>query len=519
MTAAFGQSASLADTLANRPAPDPNKIGRFFQDIETGQLYRDYGTIWQPVLDPTNAGNAVNVDADYTWNGAHRFNKAVQLHSSGGLSLAQYMYQDKQENGSSPAFTGFRSEGNAAAMTNIKKDTCMVRFSGRGWNGEDWPWAATGAVEIVAAEDHAPNAHGTKLLFKTTPKGTDARAVHVAIEDTGELVTDKAIVVKTAPVEGSATFNAEISDPDNVIDGYEGLQDVSAQNSDAGTLYFRVEDDGGDPRGYHIVIYNLARCAVGDRVGVTDYITESGTSAVTAENGSGLSGTLYQVAGQLSAETISANWTITPAVESVEILRVDPDTGAITISGQPRFNKTPQVHSESNAGFVAFMYQDVGLGILTPAFHGGRSLGTEDNKLAVALNTLLTQLGGRGWDGAGWPSLATGGLRVIAAQAHTPGAHGTRLAFFTTANDTDEPTEHVGISDEGKLTTDKPIVSTTNDMPLEISNQEMVTNLNAEFLGGMKAEEFQEKLSPSSGVEVTAAAIHAALMDMGLFVE
>jgi hypothetical protein len=332
MTIAFDQSASLADTLENRPAPDPDQIGRFFQDTETGQLYRDYGTIWQPVLDPTSAPAPLDLTADYTWKGSHRFEKPIQMHSNLSSVAVAFLYMDQAENGSGPAFTGYRTGGSEAAQTAVKKDWILARFGGRGYDGEGWPWAATGGVEVVAAEDHTPNCHGTRLLFKTTPKQTDARAFHVVIEDTGELVTDKAIIVKTAAVEGSVTFNAEISDPDNVIAGYEGLQGVSDQNSDAGMLYFRVEDDGGEPRGYHIVIYKLARCAVGDRVGVTDYITESGTSAVTAENGSGLSGTLSQIAGQLSAETISANWTIVPASESVEIFRADPDTGEVTIS-------------------------------------------------------------------------------------------------------------------------------------------------------------------------------------------
>lgn len=45
MTVPFSQ-ASLADTLTNRPAADPAKIGRFFFATDTGILYRDNGTTW-----------------------------------------------------------------------------------------------------------------------------------------------------------------------------------------------------------------------------------------------------------------------------------------------------------------------------------------------------------------------------------------------------------------------------------------------------------------------------------------
>jgi hypothetical protein len=51
MTIAFGLSGSLADTLTNRPAPDPDKIGRFFLDTDAGTLYRDGGTAWLRVRD------------------------------------------------------------------------------------------------------------------------------------------------------------------------------------------------------------------------------------------------------------------------------------------------------------------------------------------------------------------------------------------------------------------------------------------------------------------------------------
>jgi len=51
MATPFSLSGSLADTLANRPAPSADKAGRFFLDIETGQLYRDTGAAWLPVRD------------------------------------------------------------------------------------------------------------------------------------------------------------------------------------------------------------------------------------------------------------------------------------------------------------------------------------------------------------------------------------------------------------------------------------------------------------------------------------
>jgi hypothetical protein len=194
MTIAFDQSASLAGTLENRPAPDPNQIGRFFQDTETGQLYRDYGTVWQAVLDPTNAGQALDLTADYEWTGAHQFGQGVQIHSNASAAAAAYLYLDKAENGNGPAFTGFRSAGNKANPTAVLLDTPLARFAGRGYDGEAWPWAATGGLEVVAAENHAPGHHGTRLIFVTTPTGTDTRERHVGIKDNGELTTDRPIV-------------------------------------------------------------------------------------------------------------------------------------------------------------------------------------------------------------------------------------------------------------------------------------------------------------------------------------
>jgi hypothetical protein len=70
MGIAFDQSGSLAAPLADRPAPDPNKIGRFFLETETGQLYRDCGTLWLPVRDalpdsPRTAALSIQVNNDH----------------------------------------------------------------------------------------------------------------------------------------------------------------------------------------------------------------------------------------------------------------------------------------------------------------------------------------------------------------------------------------------------------------------------------------------------------------------
>lgn len=479
MTVPFGQSASLADTLENRPAPDPDQIGRYYHDTETGQLYRDYGTIWQPVLDKITAQPPLDLNANYEWKGAHHFDATPQVH-------------------------------------------------------------------------HA-------LQVFTTP---------------------------TAPV---VEFDTEIADALDLVDGYENLQGVSAAFSDGGVLYMRVEDNGGAPPGYHLRIYSLSRCAVGDRVGVTEYVTESGPTTVTEENESGLSGTLNLIAGQLADDPISARWTITtnglPPFPSTPVL---DDFNRATEGPPPGANwSTP---SNADAGLT------LASGVCVPPFSNdeGQAVwtplsGLQDTEVfadtvanpnclyyRLALYTRIQNADNLEsgcyalfayfnppnptvitldiyYDGdfsssqaiVPWVLGDSFGLRVITessslmrlyayhkpaegawVQIHSFGdtvfkfasggvgmgitGNDSEVDSFSTADNFGGGTVTYGASKE--IFNTDTLTGITAIAQLSTPSTAMVTNLNAEMIGG-------RKLEVQTGVPITAAGVHAALVALGLITE
>jgi len=61
----FGTSASLIGHTNERPAADPQQIGRTFADIDTGLLYRDNGATWDIVARASTATHG-HAESDVT---------------------------------------------------------------------------------------------------------------------------------------------------------------------------------------------------------------------------------------------------------------------------------------------------------------------------------------------------------------------------------------------------------------------------------------------------------------------
>lgn len=101
-------------------------------------------------------------------------------------------------------------------------------------------------------------------------------------------------------------FSEELTDPLNLLAGYEGLTGVTADNSAAGVLYFDVNDDGLGSA-WAVVIYTDPLSPTASQVGHSGFVSSSGLVAVTEDNGSGLSGTLDLTAGT-ALQGMSAQW-------------------------------------------------------------------------------------------------------------------------------------------------------------------------------------------------------------------
>lgn len=101
-------------------------------------------------------------------------------------------------------------------------------------------------------------------------------------------------------------FSEELTDPLNLLAGYEGLTGVTADNSAAGVLYFDVVDDGLGST-WWTEIYTDPMSPTTSRVGHSAGVSASGLVVVTEDNGSGIGGTLDLTVGA-ALQGMSAQW-------------------------------------------------------------------------------------------------------------------------------------------------------------------------------------------------------------------
>jgi len=89
-----------------------------------------------------------------------------------------------------------------------------------------------------------------------------------------------------------------------------------------------------------------------------------------------------------------------------------------------------------------------------PRFYGSRSRGSNASKTAVQANDVLYSIEGGGWylDAGGAPTASVSGMiQFRASQNWTNGAYGTRISFYTNANNTSTGTEKLRINHDGKV--------------------------------------------------------------------
>ncbi len=87
----------------------------------------------------------------------------------------------------------------------------------------------------------------------------------------------------------------------------------------------------------------------------------------------------------------------------------------------------------------------------TPAVIGRRANGTPAAPTAVVTGDSLLFIGARGHVGTGISGTSKASIQMLADEAWTPTARGTRIAFFTTTNGTETTSERLRIDSDGDV--------------------------------------------------------------------
>lgn len=70
------------------------------------------------------------------------------------------------------AFLGLRANGTPGTPTAVASGNILNTFSGAGYDGTAWITATRGGLRVISTEAWSSTAHGTQIVFSTTPNGT-----------------------------------------------------------------------------------------------------------------------------------------------------------------------------------------------------------------------------------------------------------------------------------------------------------------------------------------------------------
>jgi hypothetical protein len=130
-------------------------------------------------------------------------------------------------------------------------------------------------------------------------------------------------------------FDSEVSDPLNLISGYDGVTGVALTNSDSGVLYFQIMQDAYTV--WYAKFFRDAACT--QFVGYAGGLIVSGTAAIHPMNGSGLGGTLDVIVGTVVNVPIVASWSMMLGVWHIyqDVVNVLDALGQIRSTASARY--------------------------------------------------------------------------------------------------------------------------------------------------------------------------------------
>jgi len=307
-----------------------------------------------------------------------------------------------------PYYQGRRARGTAGAPTPVLAGDALSGIFGDGWGGTSFGGGFAGGMSIQAAENFTDTAHGTKLVFTTTPISSITSATRMTLDPTGNL----GIGTTSTPAAGQL----EVS---NAANPGLGL---------AGTVVATTYSNGQNS----LMIGRRARGTVGAPTAVLGGDTLVGFLA-QGYTGSGFSGTR----GGMFVRA-AENWTGTAQGTSLAF----NTTPIGTITPGARVTITPDgnvgVGTINPGGALEVFRSGTGADIVDTTYRNEdgsaiffqRARGTSQTPTGVLAGDALGYFGATGYGTTNWGNGA-GAIVVAAAENWTDTANGSVIGFAT----------------------------------------------------------------------------------------
>ena len=186
--------------MSDNSPVNPFAVGPYvIGGVDQGVLFDDSGTLaedpaftWDKnekvltVAEPTRA--TIDVLRGSTphpaWNYANHLVFIAGQESTGGGTICATAHAHNDPS-TSPEFTGYRSRGTLANPTPVVNGDRLMRYAAVCWDGA--AFGAGGMADFYAAENWAPNRHGTYFVVRLVERGTHADRPALVLDDRGVL--------------------------------------------------------------------------------------------------------------------------------------------------------------------------------------------------------------------------------------------------------------------------------------------------------------------------------------------
>jgi hypothetical protein len=364
--------------------------------------------------------------------------------------------------GSNPQIVGRRSGGTFAAPV-PGTASILLGLSAYGYGASGWSAGARANIFLRSGETWTDTAQGTYINFLTTAYGTINTIEGMRLDDSGALLIGLTARVGTSKLQvtGGASLDAltmtTAGNAPVTING-SGQPLVAPQG---GTL---IQAQGADAQNTRIHLDAVGNAFVG---AIFLGRAASGTSAARARllidqrmvllAGSGYGTSAYSASPRGTIAIAGAeNWTDTAqgsyvafnttpvgGILTAETMRLD-DSGALLIGLTARVG-TSKLQVTGGAAMLAF-------GGVAPVFTSQVAMGTPaapGTGGGVGSGNALFTFRGQGYGATNYFTGA--GIQFITDETFTDAAHGTHIAFQTTAVGTGALVERMRITDAGAL--------------------------------------------------------------------
>jgi hypothetical protein len=383
-------------------------------------------------------GGAFNGSINFMLGGASKFivapNGNIGIGTTGPSALLEVsnaipggpanMWMTSYTNAVNPYYMARRARGTSGAPTAVQNGDGLAGFYGEGYGATGFGPGFAGGMTVQAIQNWTDTAHGTSLMFSTTPFNSTASATRMTLDAGGNLGIGTTLPVSLLEVSNAAPSFATFGQ----------ITTTTYANSGQGSLFVGRKARGTSSAPAAVQNGDVLAGFLGRGYGATNF------------NGTGSGSILVRAAETWTdtAQGTSLAFNTTAIGTNVPTTRITiADSGFLGI-GTTAPNGMVDIVRNGTTNVIGRSYGGQGSG-----FKGQAARGTFAAPTATQFGDELAEFTAAGYGTTGFNE--TAGWAAFAAENWTDAAQGTALGFYATPIGSNEAQLYLGILENGNI--------------------------------------------------------------------